>query len=59
MSRFILYRLALLVPTLFGVLAVTFLLLYVAPGDPVQSMVGERADPATLARLRADGIRPG
>jgi ABC-type dipeptide/oligopeptide/nickel transport system permease component len=53
-SRFILYRLALLVPTLFGVLAVTFLLLYVAPGDPVQSMVGERADPETLARLRAE-----
>ncbi|HEY8197601.1 MAG TPA: ABC transporter permease [Gemmatimonadales bacterium] len=54
MSRFILYRLALLVPTLFGVLLVTFLLLYVAPGDPVQAMVGERADPETLARLRAE-----
>ena len=54
MSRFILYRLALLVPTLFGVLVVTFLLLYVAPGDPVQSMVGERADAETLARLRAE-----
>jgi ABC-type dipeptide/oligopeptide/nickel transport system permease component len=53
-SRFILGRLALLVPTLFGVLAVTFLLLYVAPGDPVQAMVGERADPETLARLRAE-----
>jgi ABC-type dipeptide/oligopeptide/nickel transport system permease component len=53
-SRFILYRLALLVPTLFGVLLVTFLLLYVAPGDPVQAMVGERADPETLARLRAE-----
>jgi ABC-type dipeptide/oligopeptide/nickel transport system permease component len=47
-------RLALLVPTLAGVLAVTFLLLYVAPGDPVQAMVGERADPATIARLRAE-----
>ena len=54
MSRFILARLALLVPTLFGVLAVTFLLLYVAPGDPVQAMVGERADAETLARLRAE-----
>ncbi len=54
MSRFILTRLALLVPTLFGVLAVTFLLLYVAPGDPVQAMVGERADAETLARLRAE-----
>ena len=46
MRRFLLARLALLVPTLLGVLAVTFLLLYVAPGDPVQAMVGERADPA-------------
>ena len=54
MSRFILSRLALLVPTLFGVLLVTFLLLYVAPGDPVQAMVGERADAETLARLRAE-----
>jgi ABC-type dipeptide/oligopeptide/nickel transport system permease component len=44
----------LLVPTLFGVLVVTFLLLYVAPGDPVQAMVGERADSATMARLRAE-----
>jgi ABC-type dipeptide/oligopeptide/nickel transport system permease component len=53
-SRFLLQRLVLLVPTLLGVLLVTFLLLYVAPGDPVQAMVGERADPQTLARLRAE-----
>jgi peptide/nickel transport system permease protein len=53
-TRFLLSRLALLVPTLLGVLAVTFLLLYVAPGDPVQAMVGERADSATIARLRAE-----
>ena len=42
------------VPTLFGVLVVAFLLLNVAPGDPVAAMVGERADAATIARLRAD-----
>lgn len=54
MTRFVLGRLALLLPTLVGVLAVTFLLLYVAPGDPVQAMVGERADPETIARLRAE-----
>jgi len=53
-TRFLLSRVALLVPTLLGVLAVTFLLLYVAPGDPVQAMVGERADSATIARLRAE-----
>ena len=47
-------RLLLAVPTLLGVLIVVFLLLYVAPGDPVQAMVGERADAATIARLRAE-----
>lgn len=54
MSAFILRRLLLAIPTLFGVLIVAFLLLYVAPGDPVQAMVGERADSATIARLRQE-----
>src|SRR3982751_5147490 len=53
MSRFILRRALLAIPTLFGVLVVAFLLLYVAPGDPVEAMVGERADTATIARLRS------
>jgi peptide/nickel transport system permease protein/oligopeptide transport system permease protein len=53
MGAFILRRLLLAIPTLFGVLVVAFLLLYVAPGDPVESMVGERADSVTIARLRA------
>ncbi len=51
---FLLRRAALAIPTLLGVLIVAFLLLYVAPGDPVQEMVGERADSATVARLRAE-----
>ena len=54
MVRVFLRRLLLSIPTLFGVLVVVFLLLYVAPGDPVMSMVGERADPETIARLRAE-----
>src|SRR5262245_23532922 len=53
MSAFILRRVALAIPTLFGVLVVAFLLLHVAPGDPVEAMVGERADTATITRLRA------
>jgi ABC-type dipeptide/oligopeptide/nickel transport system permease component len=53
LSSFILRRLLLAIPTLFGVLVVAFLLLYVAPGDPVQAMIGERADTATITRLRA------
>jgi peptide/nickel transport system permease protein/oligopeptide transport system permease protein len=51
---FLARRLALAVPTLVGVLIVVFLLIYVAPGDPVMEMVGERADPETIARLRAE-----
>jgi ABC-type dipeptide/oligopeptide/nickel transport system permease component len=53
MGAFIIRRLLLSIPTLFGVLVVAFLLLYVAPGDPVESMIGERADSVTIARLRA------
>lgn len=54
MFSFILRRLLLAIPTLFGVLVVTFLLLRVAPGDPVEAMVGERADAQTIARLRKE-----
>jgi ABC-type dipeptide/oligopeptide/nickel transport system permease component len=54
MLAFIARRLLFSIPTLFGVLVVVFLLLYVAPGDPVQEMVGERADSATIARLRKE-----
>jgi ABC-type dipeptide/oligopeptide/nickel transport system permease component len=52
MISVLLRRLLLAIPTLVGVLIVVFLLLYVAPGDPVQEMVGERADAATIQRLR-------
>ncbi len=41
-------------PILLGVATVTFLLLHVLPGDPVLSMVGERYDADTLARLRRE-----
>jgi len=52
--RFVGRRLLSAIPTLFGVLVVAFLLLNVVPGDPVAEMVGERADSATIARLRAE-----
>lgn len=54
MIAFIIRRLMLSIPTLVGVMVVVFLLLYVAPGDPVQDMVGERADAETIARLRKE-----
>ena len=54
MIRLVGRRLLGTLPTLLGVLVVAFLLLNVAPGDPVAAMVGERADAATMARLRAE-----
>jgi ABC-type dipeptide/oligopeptide/nickel transport system permease component len=54
MLSYALRRIVHTIPVLFGVLVVTFLLLYVAPGDPVLAMVGDRFDPATIARLRAE-----
>jgi ABC-type dipeptide/oligopeptide/nickel transport system permease component len=54
LPSFLLRRVLLAIPTLAGVLVVVFLLLYVAPGDPVQEMVGERADAETIARLRRE-----
>jgi len=54
LPSFLLRRVLLAIPTLLGVLVVVFLLLYVAPGDPVQQMVGERADAETIARLRRE-----
>ena len=54
MIAYILRRIALSIPTLVGVLVVTFALLYIAPGDPVQELVGERADAETIARLRRE-----
>jgi ABC-type dipeptide/oligopeptide/nickel transport system permease component len=54
LPSFLLRRVLLAIPTLVGVLVVVFLLLYVAPGDPVQEMVGERADAETIARLRRE-----
>lgn len=52
MGAFLLRRLLLAIPTLLGVLVVVFALLFLAPGDPVMEMVGERADSATVAQLR-------
>ena len=41
-------------PRCWAVLIVAFFLLYVARGNQVQAMVGERADAETIARLRAE-----
>jgi ABC-type dipeptide/oligopeptide/nickel transport system permease component len=54
MVQYTLRRLLWFAPILLGVATVTFFLLHVLPGDPVLSMVGERYDAETIARLRAE-----
>ena len=55
MLQFIATRLGLVVPTFFGVTLLTFALIHLVPGDPIEILVGERAiDPARHAQLRAE-----
>jgi len=55
MLRFVLTKLALLIPTFIGVTLFTFFMIRLIPGDPIQVLVGERGiDPARHAMLRAE-----
>jgi len=54
MLGFIRRRLIQLFPILLGVVTVTFIIMYVVPGDPVLSLVGERYDEDTINRLRRE-----
>jgi len=54
MLRFLLTRVSLVVPTFFGVTLLTFALIRLVPGDPIELLVGERGiDPERHAMLRA------
>jgi ABC-type dipeptide/oligopeptide/nickel transport system permease component len=52
MARYLLRRLLLTVPVLLGVATLVFALIPLVPGDPAQSMLGESASPADIARLQ-------
>ena len=51
--RYSLRRLLLLVPTLFGVTVVAFVLLRVLPGDPIATILGQTAGEEEIAAARA------
>ena len=52
MLRFILSRLFLVVPTFFGIMLLTFVLVHIIPGDPVLMMLGDKVlDPAQHAAI--------
>ncbi|MFZ5672712.1 MAG: ABC transporter permease [Pseudomonadota bacterium] len=50
--RSIANRLLQLIPVLIGISVISFLLLRLAPGDPVRLLVGDRASPETIAAVR-------
>ncbi|MGE3724775.1 MAG: ABC transporter permease [Candidatus Sericytochromatia bacterium] len=53
MLEYILKRLLLIPITLLGIFTITFALLYIVPGDPVSTIMGEKGDAKTKAAIRA------
>ena len=54
MKGYVLKKIILLFPLLFGITLITFTLTNALPGDPVYSMVGERASPQTIEKIRKE-----
>ena len=54
MLRFILRRVLLAIPSLFGLLVLTFFLVRVVPADPATALAGENAAPAQIAAIRKE-----
>jgi peptide/nickel transport system permease protein len=52
MSRYIIRRLLQLIPVLFGISLITFVLSFIVPGDPVRAIMGQRSDRETELRIR-------
>lgn len=52
MTRYLIRRLLLTIPVLFGVATLVFSLIHLVPGDPVQAMLGESASPQDITELR-------
>ena len=60
MLKYIARRLLMLVPVLLGVILVVFTLMYITPGDPVDSILGDNATPEAREALREElGLNGG
>ncbi len=53
MLRFVIRRLLLLIPVLFGLSVLLFVWLRALPGDPARALLGEKATPEAIARINA------
>jgi ABC-type dipeptide/oligopeptide/nickel transport system permease component len=54
MKAYLVKKLLLLIPLLLGITSLTFTLTKTLPGDPVYSMVGERAQPEVIENIRKE-----
>ena len=54
MRRHLIHRAVQALTVLLGVTLLTFVLLRIVPGNPVETMMGEHADAATVARMTAE-----
>ena len=54
MLRYILHRMLMLVPVLFGVTLISFSLLHLVPGDPAEILGGQEATAEDIARIRKE-----
>jgi peptide/nickel transport system permease protein len=50
---FLLRRVLLVIPVLFGLLTLTFVLTHLVPSDPAATLAGDQATPAQIAEIRA------
>ena len=53
MLRFVVRRLLLVIPVLFGLLVLTFVLVRIVPNDPAAALAGQNATPQQVAEIRA------
>jgi peptide/nickel transport system permease protein/oligopeptide transport system permease protein len=53
MGRFVVRRILQAIPVLIGVTFLIYCLVFLLPGDPIQSLMGEKQDPHVAALLRA------
>ena len=54
MKKYLVKRILTMVPTLFGVVTVVFLMIHLIPGDPVEIMLGETAAATDKESLRQE-----
>ena len=52
MLSFIIRRLISLIPVIWGIATIVFVLMYLVPGDPARLMAGQNASPQTIEALR-------